>query len=248
MTQVPHDAPPTSPKAFSFSIMRLVGYGLLLLTLLEYATILIPPRLMNPEWEFAALGQVVERVPVPLLALALIFLGDTQVRQAWERPFLKVLSWLTLVFSLFLFLLIPFWGVMNTVRLNNFNEAAINQQYEAQAQQFTQFEQQLNQASPEEIANFLTSQGVALDSTAQPPKEQLLGQLQTLQQQLQEQAQAERSSRMNTLLESSIKWNLSALISGVLFAYIWHLTGWARVGTKKRSKKAKKSTPNTEAI
>lgn len=245
MSQVPHDA---LPKSFSFAMIRMVGYGLLLLSLLEYATILIPPQLMNPEWEFAAMGQVVERVPVPLLALALIFLGDTQIRQAWERPCLKVLSWLALGFSLVLFLMIPFWGVMDTVRLNTMNNAAITQQYQAQAQRFTEFEQQLNQATPEDITNFLTSQGIQLEDSTQPPKEQIMGQLQTLQQQLQNQAATEKTARRKTLLQSSIKWNLSALIAGVLFAYVWYLTPWARVGSKKRSKKSKKQVSNPESL
>ncbi|MBD1911489.1 MULTISPECIES: HpsJ family protein [unclassified Leptolyngbya] len=245
MSQVSHDAP---SKAFSFSIIRMVGYGLLLLSLLEYLTILIPPQLMNPEWEFSAMGQMVERVPVPLLALALVFLGDTQTRQAWERPCLKVLSWLALGFSLFLFLMIPLWGVMDTMRLNTMNEATINQQFQAQTERFTQFEQQLNQATPEDIANFLSSQGIKLEESTQPPKEQIMGQLQTLRQQMQTQADAEKAARRNTLLQSSIKWNLSALISSVLFAYVWYLTPWARIGNKKRSKGAKKPIPNPESL
>jgi len=247
MTPIPNDIAPPA-KAFSFAILRLVGYGLLILSVLEYATILIPPQLMNPEWEFSAMGQVVERVPVPLLALALVFLGDTQMRRGWERPCLKILSWLALGFSIFLFLMIPFWGVMNTMRLSTLSAAAINQQYDAQAQQFSQFEQQLNQASPEDISNFLTSQGVALEDSSQPPKEQILGQLQTLQQQLQEQAKAERTAQQRTLLERAIKWNLSAMVSGVLFAYIWHLTPWTRTSSKKRSKGNKKSTQKPEAL
>lgn len=245
MSQVPHDA---LPKSFSFAIIRMVGYGLLLLSLLEYAAILIPPQLMNPEWEFTAMGQVVERVPVPLLALALIFLGDTQTRQSWERPCLKVLSWLALGFSLVLFLMIPFWGVMDTVRLNTMNDAAITQQYQAQNQRFIEFEQQLNQATPNDITNFLTSQGIQLEDSTQPPKEQIMGQLQTLRQQLQTQAATEKTARRKTLLQSSIKWNLSALIAGVLFAYVWYLTPWARVGNKKRTKKSKKQVSNPESL
>jgi hypothetical protein len=227
-------------KGTSWGIIRIVGYGLLVMSLLEYLAILLPPRLLDPEWEFSALGQIVERVPVPLLALALIFLGDTQLRQKWERPLLGVLSWFSLGLSIFLFLMIPFWGVMNTVRLNTQNIQEIDGQLTAQSDQFTQFEQQLNQASPEDITTFLESQGVTLEDSAGDPKDQILGQLQQIRERSQEQADIEKVSRRNTLFESSIKWNASALISGILFVYIWRLSRWARVSGKKRSKATSK--------
>lgn len=236
MSQSTTESTGSSLKGNPWSVIRLVGYGLLLMSLLEYATILIPPRLLNPEWEFSAMGQIVERLPVPLLALAIIFLGDTQARQKWERPLLRILSWFALGFSLFLFLMIPLWGVMNTVRLNNQSAQMIEAQVTAQTQQFSQFEEQLNQASPDEISSFLESQGVALDDVEGTPKDLILGEIQQLREQVQEQADTEKTSRRNTLFESSIKWNLSALISGVLFLYIWRLTRWARVPVRKRSK------------
>ncbi|RUR75145.1 hypothetical protein PCC6912_49880 [Chlorogloeopsis fritschii PCC 6912] len=43
------------------------------------------------------------------------------------------------------------------------------------------------------------------------------------------QAQAARYSRRLGLLKRSIKWNLGALVAGVLFIYIWHGTGWLRL-------------------
>lgn len=236
MSQSTTESTNSSLKGSPWSVIRLVGYGLLLMSLLEYATILIPPRLLNPEWEFSAMGQIVERLPVPLLALAIIFLGDTQARQKWERPLLRILSWFALGFSLFLFLMIPLWGVMNTVRLNNQSAQMIEAQVTAQTQQFSQFEEQLNQASPDEISSFLESQGVALDDVEGTPKDLILGEIQQLREQVQEQADTEKTSRRNTLFERSIKWNLSALISGVLFLYIWRLTRWARVPVRKRSK------------
>lgn len=232
--ELPNQMPTNKP--ISPVLFRWAGYGLLVLTLLDLATILLPPRLMDPVWEFETMGAVIERIPVPLLAIALIFFGELQFRSKWERPLLKLLSWGTLVFGIFLLLLIPL-GVTNTLRLNSQSTTQIESQYSQQMDQLTQFEQRLNQASPEEINGFLESQGIALDgAAAKAPKQEVLSQLSTVKARMQTQADGEKTSRRNKLMESSIKWNLSALVSGFLFTYIWHLTRWARGSKKKRSK------------
>ena len=73
-------------KAFSLSqfrsmgLVHIVGYGILLLTAVDFFTILVPPRFMNPTWEFQAFGQCIERVPVLFLGLVLIFFGEANPR------------------------------------------------------------------------------------------------------------------------------------------------------------------------
>ena len=43
-----------------------------------------------------------------------------------------------------------------------------------------------------------------------------------------EQAEPIRSQDRLSLWKSSVKWNLGALVSGVLFIRIWRGTHWAR--------------------
>ncbi len=40
----------------SSSLLRPIGYCLLLLTLFDLISILVPPRLMNPTWEFQTIN------------------------------------------------------------------------------------------------------------------------------------------------------------------------------------------------
>lgn len=87
----------------SSSLFRLVGYGLLVLALFDFIHILIPLRLMNPMWEFQTTGALVERVPVPLLGLMLVFYGETSSRKRWESNLLKFLSWASLLIGLLFF-------------------------------------------------------------------------------------------------------------------------------------------------
>lgn len=71
----------------SASLLRWVGYGLLVLALMDVVDILLPPQLMNPAWEFQTIGALVERVPVPLLGLALVFFDGISSRKNWENSF-----------------------------------------------------------------------------------------------------------------------------------------------------------------
>ncbi len=101
----------------SIALWRLVGYGLLFLFLMDLAEILIPPRFLNPQWEFNVLGQIVERVPIPLLAFILIFYGGNYLRKSWEIYFLAFVSWLTLFIGIFFILAVPL-GIVNSLRIN----------------------------------------------------------------------------------------------------------------------------------
>ena len=97
-----------SPKQelFSLSLLRLVGYGLLAIALIEFINLIIPPRLMNPAWELQTIGAFVEQIPVLLLAMVLIYCGERSYRapveggrRAEEKNLLPCFSINTDVFS-----------------------------------------------------------------------------------------------------------------------------------------------------
>ncbi|MDY7023338.1 MAG: HpsJ family protein, partial [Cyanobacteriota bacterium] len=52
----------------SINLVRWVGYGFLVLSFFDLIDILYPPDFMNPAWELQTMGQIVERLAVPLLA------------------------------------------------------------------------------------------------------------------------------------------------------------------------------------
>lgn len=59
-------------------------------------------------------------------------------------------------------------------------------------------------------------------------KEELSGFLSTTAQRTQIEAEQTRRNRRITLFKNSVKWNIGALVSGVLFVTIWRGTAWAR--------------------
>lgn len=210
------------------SLWRLVGYGMLFLALLDIIEMLVPLNIMNPNWEFQTMGRLVNQVGVPLIATLFVFSGKLAKRAKWELPVLALLSRLTLLVALLYLLLIPV-GVVNTVRLYNTNLNQIKTGYEQRLSQANQVEQQLNQTTAAQIEDLIKSQGASLNGrNPQDIKNQILSQVTQAKEQLKTQKEESQSSVTVNLVKNSVKWNLGALISAVLFFIIWKETGWAR--------------------
>lgn len=219
----------------SISLLRWLGYSLLVLALFDVIEILVPPQLMNPVWEFQSMGALVERVPVPLIGLVLLFYGERNYRAKWEIPLLKILSWLSLLAGILFLLLIPL-GIVNTLRINQQNNEQITAQVQQRMTQIQQVQAAVEQAqTKEEIEQLLSS----LDSQGRTPTIKDSAQLTEVRQQLSSfisqgetsmraQARATRRQQRLTLVKSSVKWNLGALISGALYIGIWQATRWVR--------------------
>jgi hypothetical protein len=220
----------------SLNLFHWVGYGFLLLTLFNLLEIFVPPRFMNPVWEFQMLGAMVERVPVPLIGLVLVFCGEPNLRARWERPILKFLSWAALLFAVWFLLLIPL-GVINTVRIDRNSNEEISTKVKQEIVKFKQFKSQLEEAeTKEELENLL----LRLDRQALLPAIANSQQLESVKQQISSslvksktkittEAEETQANRRLTLFKKSIKWNLGALVSACLFFFIWQNTRWARL-------------------
>ena len=216
-------SPSRTPRAF-----RTVGYTLLLLSLLDWVMILVPFQPMEPSWEFQTIGALVERLPVPLIALVLVFFGESQQRHRWEFLLVKALSWLSFLLGLLFLIMLPL-GLVNTSRLHEQSETRLSTVYEQRLAQIKSFETQVGEADDAAILQFLEQQGQA-DSNVTPAevREQATAELDKIRQQVYLQTEAERTKQWRSLLENSVKWNLGAVIGGFAFLYLWRLTRWAR--------------------
>jgi hypothetical protein len=216
---------------FSIYRLRWVGYGLLILSLLDTIAVLTPLNLGNRLWELQTIGGIVERIPVPLLAMALIFFGEGYDRRGLEDIFLKILSWLCLVLALTFMLMLPL-GIFGTIYVNNQNNQQITTQANQQLAQLQQVEERLNKGTPEDLKNLageLTRLGVQSDTkNPQELKNQILSRITPAKERLQAQSATVQSNQRLALFKNAVKWLLGALISAVLFFMLWRGTDWAR--------------------
>ena len=221
-------------QVFSSGILRLVGYGLLLMALVDLLFLLIPPQLMNPLWEFQTIGAIIERIPVTLLGMVLIYYGERSDRAPIEAIILKVLSWLSLLTAVILMLTIPL-SISNSFRIYNQHNATANARFVTQKDTIEQFKQQLKAAnSKDEIGAILQQQArqqvnIPDSVNTQKLKTNIIANLQNNQDSITSQAEAFRSQKKSLLLKKCLKWNIGALISSILFFMIWKSTGWARL-------------------
>ena len=221
-------------QVFSSGILRLVGYGLLLMALVDVFFLLIPPQLMNPLWEFQTMGAIVERIPVTLLGLVLVYYGERSDRAPIESIILKSLSWFALLAAILLILMIPL-NISNGFRIYNQHNASANAKFVSQKETIQHFKEQLEAAdSKDEIGAVLQQQAkqkvnIPDSVNTQKLKTDLITNLQNNQDSITNQAQAFRSQKRSLLLKKCLKWNLGALIASILFFLIWKSTGWARL-------------------
>ncbi|EDX86361.1 hypothetical protein S7335_4065 [Synechococcus sp. PCC 7335] len=218
----------------SVRVLRFVGYGLLLLALLDLAEIVIPPQFMNPTWEFQTMGALVERVPVPLIGLGLVFLGENSGRSKRVKLLLRVLSWLSLLVAVLFFLLVPM-GVLNTVRIDEENQQRLDVQLSQGIAELEAVRVELNSATtPDEVRGLLgaISGGEAPTVESREDVREAKAALETAlaegEASLQRDANNTLMDRRRRLFKRSVKWNIGAIISGALFFTIWKGTGWAR--------------------
>lgn len=214
-------------------LFRLVGYGLLALSLFDIIDIFVPSLFTNPAWEFQVVRNLVERVPVPLLGAVLVFAGEKSLR------IFKFLSWACLVVGVLFFLLIPL-GLSASVRIDQQSSQQLTTQVSQQTTQLQQLEAILNKATtPAEIQSILTRlnpQGGVVSAQNLPQiKTQLLSRIAEGQRQIKTQAANNRASAQRLLVKNAVKSILGALVSGTIFVLLWRRTNKALKANRQRA-------------
>lgn len=215
----------------AISILRYIGYGLLVFALLDIVVIIYPPQFTDPNWELQVIGQIIERVPVPLIGLAFVFLGDASQWKFPERLLLKILSFLSLVIAALFLFLVPL-GIFDTIRILENNQEQISGKTEQRVEQIEQIKNLVEDANPQElsqIAQQLPNIGQSIDAdNPQQLRQEILSRLEQQQTQIQQQATNTQSEGRSSLLPNAIKWITGAFLAAVLSAIIFIQTAWVR--------------------
>jgi hypothetical protein len=230
-----------NPNSEGVSLFRLrwVGYALLIFSLLDSFDTLTPLQLMNAEWERLTIGALVERTPLLIMGLALVFNGETYRRRKLELLALKAISWFCLVLCVFFFALIPL-GMVSSFRVYNQSQQATSTQYQQQLSQLRLTEERFQKASDADLQAYARQlQQRAIQQTGQPvpalnspdPKafrQQLLSQVKDGKARLEADTANFRGAQQRTLLKDALKWTLGALIVSVICFMFWQSSVWLR--------------------
>jgi hypothetical protein len=188
--------------------------------------------------------ELVERVAVPLIGLALVFYQDIRLRVKLEIALLQGFSWAALGVGVAYLLLLPLL-VVNSFRLDAVLMGQANTFVEQRMTQTEQIQQRLrlSTAKTEMSALYLRLMGQALPpSLAEKDlpdlKRHLLATIDKSKPEIRKQAESTGVAQRLKLLKTALKTFLGAMISGCCFIYIWSLTGWIRrLRLEKRPRK-----------
>lgn len=238
-----------TPK--TLHLARLLGYGLLVIGFVDLLYILLPPQLTNPIWEYQAIGDIVKLVPVPLLALLLIFAGEHALRRKREPQLLAILSWLTLVISILFFLLLPLI-ITDAFRIDRFNKTQIDTEVTQQKRKLTATKKQLQNMDSEQLKYFIptpdkTGSLGLLPNSPDQAKTSIAENLERAKAKADAQAEEARRNVTANLVKNTFKLFAESLLSAFLFLMIWSRTEWARQRSKRKKRSAKGTKANAVA-
>lgn len=208
-------------------LFRVVGYGLLLLTLFDVISALIPLQLSNPAWQFSTAGGFVERSAVPLIGFVMAFYGNQEARKKREMLILRALSWISLLAGIFYIVLLIIFFI-TPPGLNDRAQEQLNSQFNPQIKQIEEFQTKVQSAPTTDIQNLMKNSKGVTTTDPQAFKGKLLQDAATLEKNLKDRAEIAKSSQRLSLLKNSVKWGLGSLVSAVLFIRIWANSSWAR--------------------
>jgi hypothetical protein len=209
---------------------RLIGYVFLVLTLFDLIETFYPPSIKDPNWLIQVMGLLVERSFAPLIGIVLVFWGAAEYRSMWEKPLVRLISWLTLLVSLLYMLLIPL-GISAGLRIDKQNNEQAIAQYRQGTTQINEIKNQLNLASEKDLNTLLGTlkkQNQFQINSVDELRTKLPEQLDKALENLAGQTLNVQKQQRQKLLKSLIKWEIGALIIATAFLLSWRSTKWAR--------------------
>jgi hypothetical protein len=232
----------------SLQSIRLVGYILFVLSVIDTIATFIPPAFTNPNWEFQVTGRLVDAVAVPLIALVMIFFAEQSDRAKIEKKILRILSWTCLGLGIIHFALLPL-GLANTWRVNNRNNVQVGASLSQQLTVLQNTEAKLNQTNSEAelqkiIKELVQANPNQTPATVEPKvvKERMLGEITSTKQRLQASADMTKLTAFQNLVKASVKLNIGTLAAAIAYFYLWKFTAWARVSVKGKTRNKSRSS------
>jgi len=209
---------------------RWIGWLFLVLATMDLAGMVVDLELMNPQSELNLIQGFIDRIPVPLLGIALVFWGGAFRRTRTELFALKGLTWGSFGLGVLLLLLAPL-ALMDGRRLDSQNVQRLHAAQQQLTENSARIDQRLNAAAtPAEMQALLRQISgkpivLAPDTSLEAVQKQL-GQAEATQRQQIEHALT--TGRIKHWM-STTKWAVGALLSGLIFIAVWRMTRWVRL-------------------
>jgi hypothetical protein len=218
----------------TYLLIRAFGYCCLILSLLDNLVLAIPFKFTDAVWELSLYGQLIERIPLLLLAFPLIFMGEYSARMTWERIITKIVAWIAIIAAVLLLLGVPL-AIVNTVRVQNIRHSEIIAKVAQQNGPIQEVANRLSKANTDnEIRNILQAMNAQANISdrinLQEAKQTLLAEIEKSVLKNQTEADVLKRRATISLWKDGAKWAIAGLFSGLFLVYVWLQSKWTRVG------------------
>lgn len=220
------------------SLLRPIGYCLLGLTFFDWVALIVPivlgsQKWNHSDWRFQTIGQLIDKVPVILLAMGLIFYDADSVKTKWEEIILRIFHWSALGLGILFLAIAPLLGA-DAFKLRKKMDEQINNDIAWRLSVLQQAEKRvnINNISGKNIEDMnnaliqlkiLPEQSLNTDNIGSARKE-ILFRINQAKQEVRIKTENNWKKRRVYLLNYSVKWFIGAIISVVIFIYIWRVT------------------------
>ncbi len=237
-----------STEVVTANLLRLAGYGLLLLAFSNFVDALFPPQFgKDATWEFSALGKLGGTSPVPIIGLILVFYGESTARSAFGKKILNFLSWLSLLLSI-VYILMLLIGVSAAIRINSDNTTQASFALSKQLSQFNTAKENLKNTNDSNLlraAEFIEkrSPNIKLNKTNSTElRKQLEAEIGKNETAIRTNIQDGQNRAFRQLIKQAGKSYFEAIVSAFVLFGIWSQTKWTRMPVRRKKKGAKTPT------
>jgi len=213
-------------------LLPIIGYGMVIMSFIDFIYVIFPLRLQNPEWEINTISTFTQHCWAFLIGLGFIFsryFGENQddVRFV-EIVWLRFIRWVILIMGIVLLLTIPLI-MLDTQRLLTLVNNKITEQQNTNLEQISQIEKLLaSEASAEKIkvlGKNINMSPEELNLPAPQIKETIKQNLIVAKQKIPQEAKQAQQQEKISRWKNSVRIIISLIIIGVTFILVWLKTG-----------------------
>jgi amino acid transporter len=207
----------------SIPLLHFTGYGILILTAIQVAAIIIPVNLFDPYWQLETLAKILDCSPIFLVGLIFIFYGKDLYRDRREKYLLKILHHLALATGTIFILLIPL-GIIDTNVIYQSHQQQDNLPINSQVAMVSNTYDLINLLNQQPINQIVLN--ISQQGQVEQVKIQLLDSPQQSWQKLKNNLQVQQNNRFFYFVQTTFKSNIASLITGIILLKIWQKNKW----------------------
>ncbi|MBD2138982.1 hypothetical protein H6F32_15705 [Anabaena sp. FACHB-1237] len=217
-------------------LLPVIGYGMVIMSFIDFAYVIFPLQLQNPEWEINTITALTNNFWAFLIGLGFIFsryFSDHEYdTRLLEVVFLRVMRWIILLMGIVILLFAPL-VMLNTDRILKVVNNRIVEEQNNSLEQIAKVEQVLaSNVSSEEIQLLARNINVSPEDLKLPTpqlKEKIQQNLMVAKQKIpQEAKQAQRQQKINRWKNSS-RTVIGLMIIGLTCIIVWLKIGQAHI-------------------